>query len=223
MTAIVYNSIHDALDDLSIRFIINVPEEELGSVERIFFQIEESHWFYEDFIVEQNPHLPSMSLKNFASCMLQHCPLLSKWSMNASEVYRSFLEYKFKVPVLLVKGWSSSSSWGFPQGKINKDESEFECAKREVLEEIGYDISAHASETLWIERKVTEHRTRLYYVVGIPESTVFKTKTRKEISEIKWHNIKDLIKPKARNNDSKNANPGGSKNNKLFLIRPFIQ
>lgn len=32
----------------------------------------------------------------------------------------------------MVKGWNSKSSWGFPKGKINKDEKESECAIREV-------------------------------------------------------------------------------------------
>jgi hypothetical protein len=49
------------------RFIINVPEEELASVERICFQIEQAHWFYEDFVREQNPSLPSFNLKNFSA------------------------------------------------------------------------------------------------------------------------------------------------------------
>lgn len=49
------------------RFILNVPDEELLSVERILFQIEQAHWFYEDFIREQNTSLPSFSLKNFSA------------------------------------------------------------------------------------------------------------------------------------------------------------
>ncbi len=61
------------------------------------------------------------------------------------EIFASFTHYKTRVPVcgaillntaldkcLLVKGWHSRSSWGFPKGKINKDEPELECAKREV-------------------------------------------------------------------------------------------
>jgi mRNA-decapping enzyme subunit 2 len=33
---------------------------------------------------------------------------------------------------VLVKGWSKSAGWGFPKGKINKDEPEVVCATREV-------------------------------------------------------------------------------------------
>lgn len=31
-----------------------------------------------------------------------------------------------------MKGWKSSAGWGFPKGKINKDEPEAPCAIREV-------------------------------------------------------------------------------------------
>lgn len=33
---------------------------------------------------------------------------------------------------ILVKGWKSSSGWGFPKGKINESEPTHECAIREV-------------------------------------------------------------------------------------------
>jgi len=33
---------------------------------------------------------------------------------------------------LLVKGWSARSGWGFPKGKINKEEPDIDCAVREV-------------------------------------------------------------------------------------------
>jgi 8-oxo-dGTP pyrophosphatase MutT (NUDIX family) len=36
------------------------------------------------------------------------------------------------VQVVLVKGWKSSSGWGFPKGKINQNEPSHECAAREV-------------------------------------------------------------------------------------------
>jgi hypothetical protein len=36
------------------------------------------------------------------------------------------------IQVVLVKGWKSSSGWGFPKGKINQNEPSHECAAREV-------------------------------------------------------------------------------------------
>ncbi|KAI8377938.1 Dcp2, box A domain-containing protein [Radiomyces spectabilis] len=57
----------EILDDLSSRFIVNVPEAELASVERICFQVEQAHWFYEDFVREIKPELPSFQLKTFSA------------------------------------------------------------------------------------------------------------------------------------------------------------
>jgi hypothetical protein len=129
----------------SSRFIINVPEEELASVERICFQIEQAHWFYEDFVREQKPELHSFSLKNFSAKIFQHCPLLRQWEHEHERAFADFMQYKIRIPVcgaiilnerldkcLLVKGWSSKSGWGFPKGKINKDEENSICAAREV-------------------------------------------------------------------------------------------
>jgi mRNA-decapping enzyme subunit 2 len=58
-------------------------------------------------------------------------------------------DYKFSVPtygailldenlthVLLVQSYWSRSSWGFPKGKVNKDEAPCHCAIREVILQI---------------------------------------------------------------------------------------
>jgi hypothetical protein len=42
----------DVLNDLELRFILNLPEEELNSADRLFFQLEQAHWFYEDFYAD---------------------------------------------------------------------------------------------------------------------------------------------------------------------------
>jgi 8-oxo-dGTP pyrophosphatase MutT (NUDIX family) len=42
--------------------------------------------------------------------------------------------YLFEMQCVLVKGWKSSSGWGFPKGKINEDEPPVHCAIREVYE-----------------------------------------------------------------------------------------
>ena len=110
-------SFEDVLDDLSwsasscsspvlrqlltcSRFIVNIPSEELVSVSRICFQIEQAHWFYEDFIREQNPRLPSLSLRRFSKCIFDHCPLLWQFSGRHEEEFEDFLRYKQRVPVL---------------------------------------------------------------------------------------------------------------------------
>ncbi len=111
-------SFEDILDDLSwystnlpkymmiltscySRFIVNIPSEELISVPRICFQIEQAHWFYEDFVREQNPHrLPSLSLRKFSKRIFDHCPLLWEYSGSHEKEFEDFLKYKQRVPVL---------------------------------------------------------------------------------------------------------------------------
>jgi hypothetical protein len=87
------------LDDLTSRFVINVPDEELASIQRVIFQVEQAHWFYTDFIREENHHLPQFSLKTFTLLMFKHCPLLQHWVSEHDRAFGQFMEYKTTVPV----------------------------------------------------------------------------------------------------------------------------
>ena len=40
-------SLEEALSDVEARFILNLPDTELNQTDRLFFQIEQAHWFYE--------------------------------------------------------------------------------------------------------------------------------------------------------------------------------
>ena len=184
-----------------MRFIINLPREELESVERICFQIEEAQWFYEDFIRPLDPTLPSMNLKTFSLCIFQHCPLLSQFSLyHHSAAFSEFLAYKTRVPVrgaillndamdrvVLVKGWKKGANWSFPRGKINKDEADLDCAIREVYEETGLDVRLaglvkEEADVKFIDVPMREQNVRLYVFRGVAMDTRFEPKTRKEIS-----------------------------------------
>ncbi|KAE8554928.1 mRNA-decapping enzyme subunit 2 [Talaromyces marneffei ATCC 18224] len=227
----------DWLDDLCVRFIINLPREELESVERICFQVEEAQWFYEDFIRPLDPALPSLSLKAFAMRIFQHCPLMSEWSeYHHATAFSEFLAYKTRVPVrgaillneamdkvVLVKGWKKNANWSFPRGKINKEEKDLDCAVREVLEETGYDLKAAGlvkdeKHMKHIEITMREQHMKLYVFRGVPMDTVFAPQTRKEISKIEWVNLTDLPtvkKNKQAQNDAVNAN-------KFYMVAPFL-
>ncbi|KAK3845507.1 MAG: Dcp2, box A domain-containing protein [Linnemannia gamsii] len=235
----------NVLDDLSSRFIINVPDEELASVERICFQIEQAHWFYEDFIREQNPALPSFNLKSFSAKFFQHCPLLHEWANEHETAFANFMEYKIRVPVcgaiilndamdkcILVKGWTARSGWGFPKGKINKDEPDSSCAVREVWEETGFDATEKIQDEDYVEQTIKDQRIRLYIIKSVPESTVFEPQTRKEISKIEWHFIADLptSKPKPiekgthSGRESGTERSNGIKNpSRYYMVTPFVQ
>ncbi|KAL0080474.1 Dcp2, box A domain-containing protein [Phycomyces blakesleeanus] len=222
----------EILDDLSSRFIINVPDVELKSVERICFQVEQAHWFYEDFVRELKPELPSFQLKTFSAKIFKHCPLLRQWAHEHERAYADFMQYRFRIPVcgaiminaaldkcVLVKGWSSKSGWGFPKGKINQDEEYDCCAIREVLEETGYDVEPLLKQQDYIELTMREQRIRLYLIVGVPEDTDFVPRTRKEISEIAWFKFDELPTYKAINNvPEAHIRTGGYR---FYMVVPF--
>ncbi|KAG2023506.1 DCP2 [Coprinopsis cinerea AmutBmut pab1-1] len=213
----------EILEDLTSRFILNLPDEELASLERICFQVEQAHWYYDDFIREQNPKCPSLPLKKFTAMMFTHCPILQHW--NHEEAFEKFMAYKTKVPVcgaimlnstwdkcVLVKGWKSSSGWGFPKGKINEVEEKHLCAVREVLEETGYNLAGKINPTHYLETVNGGQLVTLFVVPGVPEDYPFRTKTRKEISKIEWFRLVDLPGWK------RNKQPAG----KFYLISPFV-
>lgn len=191
----------DWLDDLCVRFVTNLPQEELQSVARICFQVEEAQWFYEDFIRPIDPSLPSLNLREFCLRIFQHCPLLSAFSDEQHlAAYSEFLAYKTRVPVrgaimlnesmdsaVLVKGWKKGANWSFPRGKINKEEKDLDCAIREVYEETGYDIKEAGlvkdeNNVKYIDMTMREQHMRLFVFRGVPMDTHFEPRTRKEIS-----------------------------------------
>ncbi|KAL6151843.1 mRNA-decapping enzyme subunit 2 [Exserohilum turcicum] len=232
----------DWLDDLCVRFIVNLPNEELQSVERICFQIEEAQWFYEDFIRPLDPHnLPSMHLRKFSQLMFQHCPLFSAYSEQLhQQAYEQFLAYKTRVPVrgaimlneemthaVLVKGWKKGAKWSFPRGKINKEESDLDCAVREVWEETGYDLrQADLVEPDENMKKITvtmrEQSMMLYVFRGVPMDTHFEPRTRKEISKIGWYKLTDLPTLRRKNQMQQGNGQDMIKESSFYMVAPFL-
>ena len=230
------------LDDLCVRFIINLPQEELQSVERICFQVEEAQWFYEDFVRPLDPDLPSLNLRNFCLRIFQHCPLLSHFSSHHhSTAFSEFLAYKTRVPVrgaimlnhdldavILVKGWKKGANWSFPRGKINKAEPDLDCAIREVYEETGFDLReaglvAEEENVKYIEITMREQHMRLYVFRDVPMDTQFEPKTRKEISKIQWYKLSELPTLKKGKNQQEGKGEDLANNaNKFYMVAPFL-
>lgn len=210
------------LEDLLVRFLVNAPDEDLSSIERIFFQVEEAQWFYLDFVRQLNPLLPAMKMKSFAPALLSKCPLLWRWG-DPRDAISKFGKYKSTIPVrgialmnkelnkiVLVQGMESGS-WSFPRGKISKGESDLECAIREVREETGFDAKAYVNEKDFVERTVFGKNMKIFLARGVPEDTEFAALSRFEISLIKWFDLKKLQK-------SLKNNP-----QKFFAVDPIIK
>lgn len=234
----------DWLDDLTVRFLLNLPPTELSSVPRICFQIEEAQWFYEDFIRPLNPNLPSLNLRSFLLTLFKHCPLLQGFdAAQHVAAYEEFLSYKTRVPVrgailldesmekvLLVRGWKKGASWGFPRGKINKDEKDLDCAIREVNEETGFDIGAtnlveanqdSDGQVKAIDVVMREQHMKLFVFRGVSLDTHFEPKTRKEISKIQWYNIRDLPGFKKQKGPP-GQGQGNAASSKFYMVAPFL-
>eukprot|EP00934_Nitzschia_sp_Nitz4_P004016 Nitzschia sp. Nitz4//scaffold49_size126201//124350//125876//NITZ4_003664-RA/size126201-processed-gene-0.104-mRNA-1//-1//CDS//3329553215//4006//frame0 len=160
----------DALDDVHTRFLLNLPPEELASADRIFFQIEQAWWFYEDMICdnlepEQLAHFPRFKLlKLFAVKMFQFSPLLDENAFQS--MWIQFNEYKRKIStygtillnkdatkMVLVQTWTGNT-WTVPAGKINQGERGVDAAGRECYEETGFDPNCKMGSTKeWAEQQ----------------------------------------------------------------------
>ncbi|KAL0473882.1 hypothetical protein QR685DRAFT_584366 [Neurospora intermedia] len=233
--------LEDWLDDLCVRFIINLPQEDLRSVERICFQVEEAQWFYEDFIRPLDDRLPLMSLRTFCLRIFAHCPLLSTFTVGEhTQAFERFLQYKTRIPVrgaimlneamdhaVLVKGWKKNANWSFPRGKINKDEDDLDCAIREVYEETGFDIREAGlvpkpEDVKFIEITIRNQQLRLYVFRNVPMDTVFQPKTRKEISKVEWYRLSDLPAFRKKGNQQQDTAAAAANANKFYMVAPFL-
>jgi mRNA-decapping enzyme subunit 2 len=200
-------NLDDALIDVETRFLYSFPENELNKADRLFFQIEQAYWYYEDFKADRYSHLPHYSnLKSFAKLIFEHCELLKSKTDSFQELFESFANYKSKIPVcgcillnpsmtklVLVCNWDGKS-WSFPRGKIDENESEYHCAMREVYEETGFNPESYCNESEYLISFQEQKKIQLFIGVNVPEDTVFQCKTRKEISKIEFFDINNLPK-----------------------------
>lgn len=195
----------EILDDISVRFILNVREFVLLHPEEYFFILEEAHWFAIDLhgVVQQLPA--------FAAALLAHNGI----AVDVEHDYAVFKAYKQSVRVygtmifdrgfnhcLLVQQTGSSTAVTFPKGKKSKNETGLECAIRETREEVGFDVSDKIVDIpVTIFEKIT-----LYFVFNVDLHTEFRTSTRNEISRIFWFDLRRINSVRSK------------KNYKLFLV-----
>lgn len=233
----VYHCI--GLDDLCVRFIVNLPESELSGFDRIGTHVEEAHWFYEDFIRPLDPSLPPMSLRTFSLRLFQHCPLTAHCDPDVLEkAYAHWIGYKKRIPVrgaillneamdsvLLVRGWHKSSAWMFPRGKINQGEDDLDCAVREVYEETGFNameagLIPEDRALRHFEMSIKDQHVKLFVIPNVPMDTRFEPRTRKEIGKIQWYKLAELPGRRKKQGQDAVASPNA---NKFFMIASFLE
>ncbi|KIY30842.1 mRNA-decapping enzyme subunit 2 [Cryptococcus gattii E566] len=227
-------SFDEILEDLNARFLINLPKEEMNLL-RVYWQAEQAHWFYEDYLRPLNPSLPSLSQRQFTRLIIESSPLYSRLVSGSAVDYESvwdeYKSYKRMVPccggillnkegdkVLLVRGWKSNAGWSFPRGKINLAESEEACAVREVEEETGFDLTGMVNPDDKIKTYISAQEVTMFIVPGIDEATEFETQTRHEIGAIEWVALQDL--PTWSGNKRGPRKTGKAK--RFYNVTPFV-
>jgi len=231
----------EVLDDIASRFIINESDHVKEDLIRMCFQIELAHWYYIDEYVS-DPQYKHLRLKqchfrDFLEHVLRHVGFLRRHLNDVDMIIEEFRIYKLNVPtygaiilnedlskVLIVCGYWTKTSWGFPKGKVNELEDPERCAIREVQEEIGFDISSRLNPKHYICQVIMDQKCCLYLIPGVPETTVFRTQTKREIRDIQWFPVAGL--PNFRRDeisDDPRLNPLGLTGNSFFMIQPFVQ
>ena len=182
-------------------------------------QLEFAYWYWIDNYMDENlvqrTHfhtfidyvLPAMKIIN--KLRLDSCSMVAMYKAEKNSIpsFGAVLLDKSLTKTLLVK---NEKSWNFPAGKFEKerDKDVKQCAIREVLEEIGYDISNEIDskeniiECINNPYSYTENQekiivdvpkfTTLYIIPNIDDKTKFKSGNYKEIKHIKWFNIDDI-------------------------------
>ena len=161
----------EAFDEVHMKFILNLPDEELASSDRIFFQLEQAWWFYDDFICDANTDtakkLPRFKhMKPFSLAMFNFSPLLQPMLPEFDTMYAEFSKYKRSIStygtillnangtkIALCRNWKGKS-WTLPGGKVNQNESGKDAAARETYEETGFDPDSEKGVCFeWKERR----------------------------------------------------------------------
>ncbi|WVF65939.1 hypothetical protein IAT40_000677 [Kwoniella sp. CBS 6097] len=225
----------EILEDLNARFLINLPREEMSLV-RVYWQAEQAHWFYEDYLRPLNPLLPSLSQRNFTRIIIESSPLyvslMNQGGVDYDQLWEDYCSYKRMVPCcggilinkdgdkcLMVRGYKSNAGWSFPRGKINLEESEEACAIREVEEETGFDLSGLIDPADKIKTHINAQEVTMFIIKGIDEGTIFKTQTRNEIGAIEWVRLMDLPTWMSKRGPKRT---GGSGQKKFYNVTPFV-
>lgn len=223
------------LDELSSKFLINLPDAEKNDVIRLFFQIEQMHWFFLDFYCTQEENsIYVCGIKQFANYIFEHIPFFNHLLPDLTTILDKWRCYKMSVPTygailltsdmkqcLLVQSYFAKNSWGYPKGKVNENEDPVKCAIREVYEETGFDCSQLINENAFIEGQTSNYQyTRLYIVKNVPAETKFCPRTRNEIKECAWFTIDEL--PNNRTDDGYMMDQKKIRANSFYMILPFI-
>lgn len=169
---------------------------------KLYIEIEKIHWFYLDNYVYKYKY-KHYTLTKFIYKIYELYNIDINNNIIIKEYVKIYYKKRQKLPlsgcvifnkaynkVLLVKN-KGSKSWSFPKGKIEYMENPLDCAIREVYEETGLNIENIIDENISIESTLRGVKVYLY-VINIEEVKNFAPQIQNEISEVKWHSLKNI-------------------------------
>eukprot|EP00913_Durusdinium_trenchii_P010836 g10165.t1 len=174
-----------------------------------FSNSKKAHWFYLDEIVEhEKGSYPALDVFAFVELLAETKEVLrslrhpDEWV----ELYRRWSDRRMSKgragavifdgrleSILMVQSFRGSFS--FPAGKLEDDETEVECAIREVQEELGMDLSQLLNERQHVKAILSDKERRIpmtLFVISTPEKVQVKPSTKKEIQKIAWIHVTKL-------------------------------
>jgi len=115
-------SLSEVFSDLDLRFLSSLsPSDVDQGNERVFFQLEQAWWRYEDALADNFDHLPHFKkFESFAREMCRRSPRLAQAMLpRFDELYRKFKDYVrcwpcllfIRLDLLLPGLFSSSTCW----------------------------------------------------------------------------------------------------------------
>ncbi|XP_076444098.1 m7GpppN-mRNA hydrolase-like [Babylonia areolata] len=217
--------------DLCSRFVIN-SEKKWDQIQ-VFDVLENAHWHYLDFYcLQMKPPPPKCNHKVFSKHMLAYLTELSYPLDNFESLYQTWQEKKRLTPcfggiiltpnythVLMVQGFGSKTSWGFPKGKKENLESGINCAVREIEEETGLNVSDKIREDRGIVQWIQDRFHKLYIIPDVPFDALIQAKLRREIKAHKWIPVYSL--PVHKNDTAPQQADLDAAN--FFNVSPFVR
>lgn len=187
----------ELIEHILVKFLLNLPKEELEDSSRLSYQAEKGFYYYIDHLAGvQDDNEWKRQRKDFFNSLKEHAPtflkinpsLLSDKLMENKPVCGAIILNKDTTKVMVIR---VKDKFGFPKGKLNQGESFEACAVREVYEETGIDISNRIDKRICIEFVNHEGKIIFFVARGVAEEERIRMDSH-EIDEVRWMKLEDL-------------------------------
>ncbi|KAK2707011.1 hypothetical protein QYM36_014883 [Artemia franciscana] len=172
------------LRDLCGKYILSMSIQDRKDMFKVCNNIQAAYWS----LYESNIGLfKSLRIKEFMKCIFYRVKFLNTEVQKVDSIYNQWHRYCRKIPrygCALING---------SFGKIEENESEVDCAAREVYEEVGYKCKEYINTNEYVEYFGKHNsRMKLFIIYGVDEKIYFKPKVKYEISDVQWHSISEI-------------------------------